>query len=251
MYAPPPGCPSRSETVTGRYLHNVHTPPVEKQCNESYSGQDDAGNVCCMHVDEVLVNNYTMAKYMKEQKGYTSGMFGKYLNNCPDTAQPGWDAWFANGGGNCKCSSCLWVFFLRSLKEARLRRLQPLVRRRGHRGPARRAELPVRHAVPVRRRDGVAVLDRPDRELLHRLDPEGRQGEQAVVRLHWLQGRARAVPAKPLVQGLLGAELAGDGAAPALLELLDGEQGKAPPQHRVAVHADGQRSVLHRRLFQE
>ena len=98
--APPPGCPSRSETVTGRYLHNVHTPPVEKQCNESYSGQDDAGNVCCMHVDEVLVNNYTMAKYMKEQKGFTSGMFGKYLNNCPDTAQPGWDAWFANGGGN-------------------------------------------------------------------------------------------------------------------------------------------------------
>ena len=72
-----PGCPSRSETVTGRYLHNVHTPPVEKQCNESYSGQDDAGNVCCMHVDEVLVNNYTMAKYMKAQKGYTSGMFGK------------------------------------------------------------------------------------------------------------------------------------------------------------------------------
>jgi N-acetylglucosamine-6-sulfatase len=97
-----PGCPSRSETVTGRYLHNVHTPPVEKQCNESYSGQDDAGNTCCMHVDEVLVNNYTMAKYMKEQKGYTSGMFGKYLNNCPDTAQPGWDAWFANGGGDCK-----------------------------------------------------------------------------------------------------------------------------------------------------
>ena len=73
---------------------------------------DDAGNVCCMHVDEVLVNNYTMAKYMKAQKGYTSGMFGTYLNNCPDTAQPGWDAWFANGGGNCKCSSSLCVFFL-------------------------------------------------------------------------------------------------------------------------------------------
>ena len=110
--------PSRSETVTGRYLHNVHTPPVEKQCNESYSGEDDAGNVCCMHVDEVLVNNYTMAKYMKAQKGYTSGMFGKYLNNCPDTAQPGWDAWFANGGGNCKCSSSLCVFFQKTSKEA-------------------------------------------------------------------------------------------------------------------------------------
>jgi hypothetical protein len=29
-----------------------------------------------MHVDEKLVNNFTMAKYMKEQKGYVSGMFG-------------------------------------------------------------------------------------------------------------------------------------------------------------------------------
>lgn len=25
---------------------------------------------------------------------------GKYLNVCPTSAQPGWDAWFANGGGN-------------------------------------------------------------------------------------------------------------------------------------------------------
>lgn len=26
-------------------------------------------------------------------------MFGKYLNNCPNVAQPGFDAWYANGGG--------------------------------------------------------------------------------------------------------------------------------------------------------
>lgn len=71
-------CPSRSETVTGRYLHNVHTPPKEEQCAEGYSGEDDAGNACCMHVDEKLVNNFTMAKYMKDQKGYTSGMFGAH-----------------------------------------------------------------------------------------------------------------------------------------------------------------------------
>ena len=88
--------------MTGRYLHNVKRPVEQQQCAAGYDGSTTDGDRCCMHVDEVLVNNYTMAKYMKEQKGYTSGMFGKYLNNCPDMAQPGWDAWFANGGGDCK-----------------------------------------------------------------------------------------------------------------------------------------------------
>ena len=27
-------------------------------------------------------------------------MFGKHLNNCPKTIQPGFARWFANGGGN-------------------------------------------------------------------------------------------------------------------------------------------------------
>eukprot|EP00755_Sulcionema_specki_P035201 Sspe_Gene.2428::Locus_806_Transcript_1_1_Confidence_1.000_Length_1824::g.2428::m.2428/K01137/GNS; N-acetylglucosamine-6-sulfatase len=89
-------CPSRSETFTGRYLHNVKK---AGQCPEGYNGHDDQGNACCMHVDEVLVNNFTMARYMKEQAGYTVGMFGKYLNVCPQEPPPGFDAWFANGGG--------------------------------------------------------------------------------------------------------------------------------------------------------
>ena len=92
-------CPSRAETLTGRYLHNVHTPVAKRECSEAYEGFDDAGNACCMHVDEVLVNNFTMAKYLSAA-GYVSGMFGKYLNNCPNTTQLGWTTWFANGGGS-------------------------------------------------------------------------------------------------------------------------------------------------------
>jgi N-acetylglucosamine-6-sulfatase len=95
-------CPSRAETLTGRYLQNVKIPVAQAkgQCSEGYGGHDDAGNVCCMHVDEALVNNYTFARALHEQGGYVVGMFGKYLNNCPSSPPPGFDAWFANGGGS-------------------------------------------------------------------------------------------------------------------------------------------------------
>ena len=89
-------CPSRSETFTGRYLHNIKE---VGQCPEGYEGHDDAGNDCCMHVDEELVNNATMARELSGA-GYKVGMFGKYLNVCPKTPPPGFDAWLANGGGN-------------------------------------------------------------------------------------------------------------------------------------------------------
>lgn len=96
-------CPSRSETVTGRYLHNVkifnNIPGRKPQCPEGYNGKDDQGHTCCMHVDEALVNNFTFARSLKEDAGYTVGMFGKYLNNCPNLPPPGFDAWLANGGG--------------------------------------------------------------------------------------------------------------------------------------------------------
>jgi N-acetylglucosamine-6-sulfatase len=93
-------CPSRAETLTGRYLQNVKLPPVQKQCSDAYNGHDSNNGTCCMHVDEPLVNNATFARYLKEQAGYTVGMFGKYLNVCPHKAPPGFDAWFANGGGS-------------------------------------------------------------------------------------------------------------------------------------------------------
>ena len=73
-------CPSRSETLSGRYLHNVKQPVEKMQCAEGYEGKTDWGSQCCMHVDEELVNNATFVRYLHEQAGYTAGMFGKYLN---------------------------------------------------------------------------------------------------------------------------------------------------------------------------
>ena len=52
-----------------------------------------------MHVDEDKVNNVTFAPQL-QKAGYTVGMFGKYLNNCPGNPPPGWDVWLANGGGD-------------------------------------------------------------------------------------------------------------------------------------------------------
>ena len=67
--------------MTGRYLHNVKLPATEKpaQCGEGYAGEDAWGNVCCMHVDEGMVNNRTLAQYLSRAAGYRVGMFGKYL----------------------------------------------------------------------------------------------------------------------------------------------------------------------------
>ena len=91
-------CPSRATTWTGRYLHNVKQPVSQGECGDAYAGQDTEGNPCCMHVDEVLVNNFTVARYLKEKAGYKTGLFGKYLNICPQTAPPGVDVYYANGG---------------------------------------------------------------------------------------------------------------------------------------------------------
>jgi len=77
-------CPSRGELLSGRYFHNIRT-------------EKDKGG-CQKHLDEDKVNNVTFAKYLSDA-GYTVGMFGKYLNNCPKEPQPGFDEWFANGGG--------------------------------------------------------------------------------------------------------------------------------------------------------
>ena len=83
-------CPSRSELVTGRYFHNI------KKTDGCPIGDAEAD--CCMHVDTDLVNNATLARVF-EQAGYKVGIFGKYLNASPKKAPPGFDAYFANGGG--------------------------------------------------------------------------------------------------------------------------------------------------------
>jgi len=97
--------PSRAETLTGRYLHNLKRPG---KCTMGYDGHDSDGHACCMHVDEELVHDYSFVARLKDA-GYTTGMFGKYLNFCPGnctnecSGKPipaAFDSWLANGGGD-------------------------------------------------------------------------------------------------------------------------------------------------------
>lgn len=92
MIHTPVCCPSRSELVTGRYLHNLKT-----------AKPTDSG---CMHInvtgdlDHPFYSEYYYAPHL-QQAGYTVGMFGKQLNaRNPKCPPPGVDRWFANGGGN-------------------------------------------------------------------------------------------------------------------------------------------------------
>ena len=88
MFVHTPICnPSRSELLTGRYLHNL---------------KQTGGPLWAMHVDEeAKVHNVTFARSFADA-GYTVGLFGKYLNVMPDGdyTPVGWDVWLANGGGN-------------------------------------------------------------------------------------------------------------------------------------------------------
>eukprot|EP01065_Artemidia_motanka_P029313 TRINITY_DN35454_c0_g1_i1.p1 TRINITY_DN35454_c0_g1~~TRINITY_DN35454_c0_g1_i1.p1 ORF type:complete len:616 (+),score=241.61 TRINITY_DN35454_c0_g1_i1:79-1926(+) len=83
--------PSRSELLSGRYFHNIKndvgTPP-EKLCGSGAVG----------HVDlEQKVYPYTFAGYLRSQKGYHTGLFGKCMNgNChnPPSMHGAFDRWF-------------------------------------------------------------------------------------------------------------------------------------------------------------
>lgn len=92
-------CPSRSETTTGRYLHNLKT---HGECKEGYNGKTASGEYCCMHVDEGRVHNASFATRLSEA-GYRVAAFGKYLNSYDSPKQtkvpPGFGGWLVNGGG--------------------------------------------------------------------------------------------------------------------------------------------------------
>jgi len=79
--------PSRSELLTGRYFHNIKRVGGKGYC---------AG----MHVNYTHVVESHFAKILKEKAGYTTGMFGKYVNEMESVTSDGWDAWLANGGGD-------------------------------------------------------------------------------------------------------------------------------------------------------
>jgi N-acetylglucosamine-6-sulfatase len=89
-------CPSRSELLAGRYLHNLKVKP-DAEPKPAHGGN-------CMHINETKVNNFTFAAYLHEA-GYAVGLFGKFLNSVPDMPRgwgippDGYDAWLANGGG--------------------------------------------------------------------------------------------------------------------------------------------------------
>ena len=52
-----------------------------------------------MHVDMSEVHNSTFARPLQDA-GYTTGLFGKYMNAMPEYKPLGWDTWFANDGGD-------------------------------------------------------------------------------------------------------------------------------------------------------
>eukprot|EP00971_Amphidinium_carterae_P192248 3814744-Amphidinium_carterae.1 len=79
--------PSRSELLTGRYFHNI------KQVGGKGYGYG-------MHVNYTWPNEQHFVRVLQEQGGYTTGLFGKYLNVMPKEAPVGYDAWFANDGGD-------------------------------------------------------------------------------------------------------------------------------------------------------
>ena len=64
-------CPSRTETITGRYFHNIRSK------NESSNN--------CMHVDAFgnVLNNTQSMFHMLSKNGYLTGVFGKLTNNAP------------------------------------------------------------------------------------------------------------------------------------------------------------------------
>lgn len=88
FYAHTPICsPSRSELLTGRYFHNL------KQ-------KGGAGYCHGMHVNHNLVHNNTFLRVLQEEGGYSTALFGKYVNRMPPYKPLGFDGFFANDGSS-------------------------------------------------------------------------------------------------------------------------------------------------------
>jgi arylsulfatase A-like enzyme len=108
-------CPSRAEYLTGRMFHRLRingingTQPGEGPPHVVVGAPNGGcratnGNGC-MCVNTTLVNTDSFPMYLTAA-GYTVGMFGKHLNQCPSTMPAGFDRWFANDGGNYVGPNC-------------------------------------------------------------------------------------------------------------------------------------------------
>lgn len=86
-------CPSRSTVLTGLYAHNhgvtTNEPPVGGFQRFRAEGHEE--NTIAVHL---------------QQRGYTTGLFGKYLNGYPSDdpthVPPGWDEWHAKVDANAE-----------------------------------------------------------------------------------------------------------------------------------------------------
>ena len=75
--------PSRSELVSGRYFHNIKSNvPVPVLDRILYAGSD--------HVNGSLYANESFGVFLRQEKGYQVGLFGKSNFNTYD----GFDRWF-------------------------------------------------------------------------------------------------------------------------------------------------------------
>ena len=84
--------PSRSETVSGRYFHNIKSPlpvpPIKLQ--PAATG----------HIDGSVYNNQSFAVYLRRDKGYNVGQFGKSnFNTCEGFSRWFQGAFLGYGGG--------------------------------------------------------------------------------------------------------------------------------------------------------
>ncbi len=88
----PTCCPSRSSILRGQYARNHGV---------LGNGPPDGG---FQKFHELGLESSTVATWL-DDAGYSTGLFGKYLNNYPEGADPsrippGWDEWFARLGPN-------------------------------------------------------------------------------------------------------------------------------------------------------
>lgn len=81
-------CVSRSETLSGRYAHNIIVQPGQSGCMQMNTASAD------------WKNNSLAAQIKRQGLGVTTGLFGKYLNSHdqfmpPGNVPPGWDKFAA------------------------------------------------------------------------------------------------------------------------------------------------------------